>query len=688
MMQDKKDMIKELSETAWSILNEYSEQEKEGQLTTEEAQAHAISEINGLRYGNDMKDYFWISDMTPRMITHPYRPELNGSNLSDFTDANNKKIFVEIVKIVKKQKEGYLEYYWQWKDNPDKIVPKISFIKEFAPWHWIIGTGIYLQDVEQEISNITHRVIIISITIAIISVFLMFIVIYHSHSIEKERQKNHTALIAAKEKYQALIESAPEAFILVLDGKFNYANKAALRILKYTEREFLNLALLDIISPTNTAQRDELTMRLTEKTDETNFEVVLYSQDKTDINAVLSVSQVTLQEKDGFIIIIHEASVEQMKSRIARHRKFAAEQKELIINLQNKQRLAGNDLADWESAAVSSSVAELILLRQGFPIKLKALIDAGVNIEHLTGITSQMVDAVTVRFIELAIEELGAPPSPFCFIVFGSEGRSEQTLKTDQDNAIIYQIPANSTDHTIIKAYFLKLGTKVCDWLNDAGYSYCKGDNMAKNEKWVQSTDEWNSCFNDWIYKASPNDLLRINIFFDFRALYGTTSLATNLWEFINESINNHQEFLRYFVQDALLYKPPLTLFGNIALRDKGENKETISIKEVISAIVQFARIYALKYHINETNTLERLQALSEQQFIKNSTYREISEVYRLLMQLRFKHQSLSMDNGEEPDNRINPKELTEIEREILKKSFAAINSFQTKLSYDFKGTI
>ncbi|MCF6174428.1 MAG: DUF294 nucleotidyltransferase-like domain-containing protein [Victivallaceae bacterium] len=688
MMQDKKAMIKELSETAWSILQESVELEQSGKLTRKAAQQQAIAEINGLRYGNDMKDYFWISDMTPKMIVHPYRPELNGRDMSDFKDAHNKKVFIEFVDIIKRKQEGYVEYYWQWKDDPGKIVPKLSYVKGFAPWQWIIGTGVYLEDVEMDIGLITHRVIMISLIIAFIAFVLMFIVVYHSHKIEKERHQSQLALKAAKEKYQALVESSSEAFILILDGKLNYANRATLEMLQYAESEFLELGVADIIAPENGEDRCRLQQLIDDKVDNDHFDTVLLRQNKTTVNVVMSISQISLQQRDGFIIIVREVSAEQLNSRLGRQRKLAEEQKQLIIDLHNEQRLAGGSLPDWESAAISSSVEEIVKLCQGFPTKLKALIDAGINIENLTGITSRMVDAVTVRFIELAIEELGEPPVPFCFMAFGSEGRSEQTLKTDQDNAIIYQPPGADNDTKNIKAYFVTLGTKVCDWLHDAGYTYCQGGNMAKNEQWVMAADEWKTCVSNWIYSASANDLLRINIFFDFRAMYGDVSLVAGLWDFIGDAIEDRHEFLLYFVNDALLYKPPITIFGNIALRDKGEKRTTISLKEVISAIVQFARIYALKYRINETNTLERLRALRDGEFINESTYREISEVYKLLMQLRFKHQAMAMEDGEMPDNRINPKSLTEIEREILKKSFAAIASFQTKISYDFKGMV
>ena len=183
-------------------------------------------------------------------------------------------------------------------------------------------------------------------------------------------------------------------------------------------------------------------------------------------------------------------------------------------------------------------------------------------------------------------------------------------------------------------------------------------------------------------------DILKINIYFDFRSLYGENSLAEELWDFIGATIKEHPEFLLHFAEDALLYKPPITLFGNIALRDKGDDKETISLKGVISAIVQFARIYALKNQIRENNTLERLRVLKDKEFIKELTCRETSEVYSMLMHMRFKYQAKSMGIGDLPHNRINPKTLTDIEREILKKAFVDINGFQSKISYDFKGGV
>lgn len=688
MLMEKKEMIRELSETAWSILNEQYELQLKGDFTEQQAQARAIAEIRGLRYGRDMKDYFWICDMKPKMVVHPYRPELDGKDLTNFKDPHNKRVFVEFVDVVNKKKEGFVEYYWQWKDDSERIVPKLSYVKEFEPWRWIIGTGIYLEDVEQEINGISNRIISISIQIALVSILLMLVVIYHSHTIEKERHISQLELKQARDKYQALIESSSEAFILIVGNKMNYANSAALKLLKCNEAEFLKLEVTDIISKDLTDDRKKLQKLLDEQIEDAQLESELLRQDDTTVPAVFSISQVLLGERRGFIIIVKEISPEKMKSRLARQRRLAEEQKKILADLHNTQRLSGEPLPDWSKAAQTSSVEELIKLRLGFPAKLKSLIDSGIKVENLTGINTRMSDAVNCRFIELAIEEIGEPPTPFSFIVYGSQGRNEQTLKTDQDNGIIFQVPEKGEDLEEIRAYFLKLGAKVCYWLQEAGYPYCGDNNMANNKKCVLTLEEWKTCFNNWIFNATPNNILRVNIYFDFRSLYGKSELVDELWQDVHDTIDGRPEFLMHFVEDALLYKPPITLFGNIATKGKGEKKETVSMKEVISAIVQFGRIYALKNRVHETNTIERLRELMEKGLLKESTFRETMEVYDLLMSIRFKYQAKAMDNGDAPNNQINPKKLTEIEREILKKAFTGISNLQAKISYDFKGSI
>ena len=164
IMNGKREMIKELTNAAVSILSKYENDERNGLLSRDEAQKTAISRIQYLRYGEENKDYFWITDMHPRMIMHPYRQDLKGQDLSDYKDKEDKsgkRLFVEFVNVVKAQKEGYVEYLWQWKDDQTRVVPKLSFVKGIPEWGWIIGTGVYINDVEEEISALTENILMI-----------------------------------------------------------------------------------------------------------------------------------------------------------------------------------------------------------------------------------------------------------------------------------------------------------------------------------------------------------------------------------------------------------------------------------------------------------------------------------------------------------------------------------------------
>ena len=173
MMNKKKEMIRELTNTAWSLIKEYDDEYKDSLITLEEAQRLAAKKIGKMRYGSEGKDYFWITDMKPAMIMHPYRPELNNSMLDDYTDPQGVRLFIEAVKVVKTMDEGFINYMWQWKDDSTQIVPKLSYVKGFENWGWIIGTGIYLDDVQAEIGALKERLTKISLLISTIIILIL-----------------------------------------------------------------------------------------------------------------------------------------------------------------------------------------------------------------------------------------------------------------------------------------------------------------------------------------------------------------------------------------------------------------------------------------------------------------------------------------------------------------------------------
>ncbi len=189
LMDGKREMIRELTESSWSILAAHAQREKDGLLTRAQAQASAIENLRRLRYGPELKDYFWINDMQPRIVMHPYRPDLEGQDISEYADPNGKRLFVEFVKVVRADGAGFVDYEWQWKDDPGRIVPKISFVKGFEPWDWIVGTGVYVEDVRAEIASITRKLTLICLGILAVIAVLSFYIVRRGVIIEQEKKQ-------------------------------------------------------------------------------------------------------------------------------------------------------------------------------------------------------------------------------------------------------------------------------------------------------------------------------------------------------------------------------------------------------------------------------------------------------------------------------------------------------------------
>jgi signal transduction histidine kinase len=187
MMDGKRETTMHLTETAWSVLAFYHDQEARGLISGEQARQAAIDLLAQLRYGPDRKDYFWINDDTPVMVMHPYRPDLEGKNVAKFTDPSGRHMFAEMVEITKKSGSGFVDYLWQWKEDPGHIAPKISYVKRFDPWGWIIGTGIYVEDVTAQISAVTRKLMLACAGIMGVVLVLSGYIIWTAASSRKEK---------------------------------------------------------------------------------------------------------------------------------------------------------------------------------------------------------------------------------------------------------------------------------------------------------------------------------------------------------------------------------------------------------------------------------------------------------------------------------------------------------------------
>jgi CBS domain-containing protein len=331
-------------------------------------------------------------------------------------------------------------------------------------------------------------------------------------------------------------------------------------------------------------------------------------------------------------------------------------------------------------------VNQVVQIRRQVPRLIQTLINTGAKAQNITRFLTTVSEAILEKIIGFALNEMGPPPARFAFMVLGSEGRKEQTLKTDQDNAIVIEdVPENSRDE--IMKYFLSFAEKVCTWLNEAGYDFCKGGVMAQNPQWCQPLARWKKYFTQWIHTAEPEALLQASIFFDFRGAYGDMDLVDELRQHLFASLEGWPGFFRHLAENALFFTPPIGFFRNFLVESKGEHRDTFNIKAAMQPVVDYARIYALNYKIPETNTFERINQLLDQEKISPQEHNELETAYSYLMQQRFANQvKVAMDGSSQPDNYINPKHLSRIEQTLLKEIFKRIEKFQGKLSFDFTG--
>ncbi len=248
LLERKRETVHVLSESAMSMIRHYGALAEEGRLTIGQAKARAIDLLSHLRYGPNNKDYFWINDTYPRMIMHPYRPDLVGKNIADVTDPDGVKIFKLFVDTVRKQGAGYVSYDWQWPNDLSQTYAKISYVQEYKPWHWIIGTGVYVEDIHNQIAAITHYMTFIFLGILAIIASLSLYFIWQTTSAENKRHQMEVSLLNSENRYKLLTETARE-MILLLDHNLHisYANTAFKKICRYSLEALTGTSILSIV---------------------------------------------------------------------------------------------------------------------------------------------------------------------------------------------------------------------------------------------------------------------------------------------------------------------------------------------------------------------------------------------------------------------------------------------------------
>jgi CBS domain-containing protein len=296
---------------------------------------------------------------------------------------------------------------------------------------------------------------------------------------------------------------------------------------------------------------------------------------------------------------------------------------------------------------------------------VQTLFRGGLSALHISQLVSSLNDALVNRLTYLAARALGPPPAPFAWIVFGSEGRFEQTLLTDQDNAIIY-----SKDSPVVQSYFTEFAKQVVEHLIEVGFPACAGGFMATT--WCKPAAEWHALFTRWVRLPEPQAVLDAAIFFDFRAVAG--SLPLDFLDDVIGSAHEQRRFLMHIAKAAMHFRPPLGYFNR--LRSEGGR---VDLKRGgIAPIVGLARVAALAAGSSERSTVERLQvAKASPTVLSAEDATVLSEIFPFLFHLRLTQQLRAVDAGAPIDHSVVLAELSTRERLHLKQAFVAIQRIQ-----------
>jgi CBS domain-containing protein len=316
---------------------------------------------------------------------------------------------------------------------------------------------------------------------------------------------------------------------------------------------------------------------------------------------------------------------------------------------------------------------------------VRRLVDEGGTAYDIGQIVTELNDRVVLRVLGLvggALEEAGeeAPPVPYGWLVFGSEARREQTLRTDQDNGLVYaDPPAPLGERTA--AYYARFAGDVIRALVGLGFPPCDGGFMASTPRWCQPLSVWEGYFRQWIGGAAPDRVLAASIFFDVRPLGGATELAGRLRQVIRVEVPRHRGFLELLARDVVDRRVPLTLLGGIAVRRRGPQRGTVDIKGAgVMQVVGAARVDALALGAEETNTVDRLRVAAAGGIYADAELREVTDAFQHLTRLRLIHQLDQITRGATPDNAVDPGALTHTEALLFRDALRTVTRVQASL--------
>ncbi len=310
----------------------------------------------------------------------------------------------------------------------------------------------------------------------------------------------------------------------------------------------------------------------------------------------------------------------------------------------------------------------------------------GVSVDQLNQIVTELNDGLTRRIIDIVVSEQEGKCPPFTWLAFGSEGRYEQTLKTDQDNGMLFPVSEGRTA-AVVREALVPVARRINEALARCGFPLCPGKIMAGNPECCLSLPEWKDRFARWIDQGTPEHLLNATIFFDFRPLYGDPAPATALRDWLTERVYANSRFRQQMAANALRNRPPLGLFGDFRVSSgRDRHPHTVDLKvHGVTPFVDGARLLALANRVTPTNTIARLRGVARAEAISRSDADTWIEAYQYIQLLRMRAHHEQVERGEVLSNHIDPATLNAVNQRVLKESFRQARRLQSRIALDYQ---
>jgi CBS domain-containing protein len=329
------------------------------------------------------------------------------------------------------------------------------------------------------------------------------------------------------------------------------------------------------------------------------------------------------------------------------------------------------------------NVDELVALATDVRACFLQLAQAETHAKLVGVTTSALGRSFQQRLLELAEAELGPPPVRYCFLALGSVARQEQLLVSDQDNALVL---ANDFDPVRHDAYFKALATRVSDGLELCGYPYCTGGVMATNEAWRQPLKVWEQIFTRWIEQPTAQDLLNSSIFFDLDCVAGHAALIERLRHQIARQAKASPRFLASMARNALLRTPPLGFFKGFVMESDGRQANTINLKRRGTApLVDLIRVHALAVGSSARNSFTRIKDVTAAGILPPGRGQDLGAALAFISSVRIRHMADDLTSGREPDNSIEPDNLSDFDRKNLREAFLVLDGAQQFLKFRYQ---